>query len=116
VYGLPGPFLVVASFVSVFLKGPPAISIVLFIAGSSSMRIQASMTEICAWKSLRNGALLIIAFMILFLVVLDDYVWPWVGFAVAGGMLLLHRQHEQMLKQRRGPTTLADLAAERFGN
>ena len=71
------------------------------------------MTEICQWKSLRNGALLIVAFMILFLVVLDDYVWPWFGLAVAAGMLVLHRRHEKLLQRRSGMAKLAEIAAAR---
>jgi len=112
-YGIPGPFLLIAAFISIFAgRTSPAVPITLFIAGTSSMRIQASMIEPCPWKSLRNGALLIIGFMVAFIFWSDEnLVWSIAGLVVAAGLLVLHRQHEQMLKQRNGMQRLVDFAA-----
>lgn len=95
-----GPLLVAGGVFSALQKGPPAISVAIFLAGSSIMRIQASMIERCPWKSLRNGALLIIGFMVLFMYVLRDFVWSPIGLVIAGALFWLHREHEERLAAR----------------
>jgi len=99
-YALPGPLLVIAAFVLVFQRVAPSLAVALFLAGSSMMRIQASMVEWFPWKSLRNGALLITAFMALF-IAMGDYVWAPIGLALAAGLFVMHRHHEQELKRRK---------------
>lgn len=92
-----GPLLVAGGVASALLKGPPAITVSTFLAGSSIMRIQASMVERCPWKSLRNGAVLVAALVAAIAYFTKELVWPGVGMAIAVALLVLHVQHEKML-------------------
>lgn len=96
-FGPVGPLLVAVGIFSAVQQGPPALSVALFLAGSSIMRIQASMVERNPWKSLRNGAILILGFMVFFAFVLGDYVWTALGAVIGVALLWLHREHEQFL-------------------
>lgn len=111
-FAFAGPFLVAGGVYLMLTRGAPALGVSLFIAGSAIMRIQAAMVERSPWKSLRNGALLIVAFMIFFAVVLREYVSSGTGLVIAACLFVLHHQHEQFLAERGlvrdGRTSFAD--------
>jgi high-affinity Fe2+/Pb2+ permease len=101
-----GPVFVAAGIFLIATRRSPTSAVALFLTGSAIMHIQASMVERSPWKSLRNGAVLVVLFTTLLGWTTRDWIGVAVGAGAAVGLMTLHLQHEQSIAEGVRPRTV----------
>ena len=93
-YCLPGPAILILGLALVLMRQSPMLALPLMIAGSGTMRVQASMVEQGNSNAFRNAGLLVAAWT-LFLVVVQEWTWAPISGAIAVALFAMHQMHRK---------------------